>query len=73
MPNTFDLDFQHHVHWGRRQDLSGDWATADSDHIADDFRISFQPHDLVTQIFSSFVQDEIAIGSYRLYVSLETN
>jgi iron complex outermembrane recepter protein len=71
--NTFDLDFQHHFNWGRRQDLV--WGLGyrlNSDHTADDFRISFQPQDLVTQIFSSFVQDEIAIRPRRLYVSLGT-
>jgi iron complex outermembrane recepter protein len=71
--NTFDLDFQHHVHWGRRQDFV--WGLGyrlSSDQTADDFRISFQPQDLVTQIFSSFVQDEITIRPHRLYVSLGT-
>ena len=71
--NTLDLDFQHHVHWGRRQDFVwGLGYRVSSDQMADDFRISFQPQDLVTQIFSSFVQDEIAIRSHRLYVSLGT-
>jgi iron complex outermembrane recepter protein len=71
--NTLDLDFQHHVHWGRRQDFV--WGLGyrlSSDQTADDFRISFQPQDLVTQIFSSFVQDEIAIRPHRVYVSLGT-
>ena len=71
--NTFDLDFQHHVHWGRRQDFVwGLGYRVSSDQTADDFPISFQPQDLVTQIFSSFVQDEIAIRPHRLYVSLGT-
>jgi iron complex outermembrane receptor protein len=69
--NTFNLDFQHHLNWGRRQDLV--WGLGyrlNSDHTADDFRISFQPQNLVTQIFSSFVQDEVAILPRRLYVNL---
>jgi iron complex outermembrane recepter protein len=71
--NTFDLDFQHHVHWGRRQDFVwGLGYRVSSDQMGDDFRISFQPQNLVTQIFSSFVQDEIAIRPHRLYVSLGT-
>jgi iron complex outermembrane receptor protein len=71
--NTFDLDFQHHVHWGRRQDFVwGLGYRVSSDQTADDFRVSFQPQNLVTQIFSSFVQDEIAIRPHRLYVSLGT-
>ncbi len=43
-----------------------------SDDTAGNFRVSFNPPDLATQIFSSFVQDEIAIRPDRLYVSLGT-
>ena len=69
--NTFDLDFQHHVQWGRRQDFV--WGLGyrlNSDQTADDFRVSFQPQALNTQIFSSFVQDEITVRPHRLYLSL---
>jgi iron complex outermembrane recepter protein len=69
--NTLDTDFQHHVHWGRWQDLV--WGLGyrlNSDDIATTLRISATPSDLVTQIFSSFVQDEIAIRPDRLYVTL---
>jgi iron complex outermembrane recepter protein len=71
--NTFDFDFQHHVEWGGRQDFV--WGLGYrliSDDTAGHFRISFQPEDLATQIFSSFVQDEIAIRPHRLYISLGT-
>jgi iron complex outermembrane receptor protein len=71
--NTFDVDFQHHVNWGRRQDFVwGLGYRSNSDHTADDLRISFQPRGLSTQIFNSFVQDEIAIRPNRLYLSLGT-
>jgi iron complex outermembrane recepter protein len=69
--NTVDLDFQHHVLWGRRQDFV--WGLGyrlNSDQTADDFRVSFQPQALNTQIFSSFVQDEITVRPHRLYLSL---
>jgi iron complex outermembrane receptor protein len=71
--NTLDVDFQHHMPWGRRQDIV--WGLGyrlDSDHGASTFRISFGPADLKTQIFSSFVQDEIAIRSDRIHLSLGT-
>jgi iron complex outermembrane recepter protein len=71
--NTFDIDFQHQVNWGRRQELV--WGLGyrlSSDHMEEDLRISFEPPELVTQIFSSFVQDEIAIRRRRLYVNLGT-
>jgi iron complex outermembrane recepter protein len=71
--NTFDFDFQHHAQWGRRQDFV--WGLGyrlTSDDTADHFRISFQPQDLVTQIYSSFVQDDIAVRPNRLHLSLGT-
>jgi iron complex outermembrane receptor protein len=71
--NTFDIDFQNHVNWGRRQDFV--WGLGyrlSSDDTAATLRVSFNPPDLTTQIFSSFAQDEIAIRPDRLYVSLGT-
>jgi iron complex outermembrane receptor protein len=71
--NTFDLDFQHHSNWGRHQDLVwGFGFRTNSDDTATTMRVSFTPADLTTRIFSSFVQDEIAIRPNRLYVSLGT-
>ncbi len=69
--NTFDIDFQHHVPWGRRQDLV--WGLGyrlNSDEIAATLQISASPARLNTQIFSSFVQDEIAIAPDHLHASL---
>jgi iron complex outermembrane recepter protein len=71
--NTFDLDFQHHGIWGRRQDFV--WGLGyrlNSDKIAQDFRFSANPSELNYQIFSSFVQDEIAIRPEHLYASIGT-
>jgi iron complex outermembrane receptor protein len=71
--NTLDLDFQHHWNWGRRQDVV--WGLGfrnNADDTAATLRVSFSPPDLTTQIFSAFVQDEIAIRPNRLYLSLGT-
>jgi iron complex outermembrane receptor protein len=71
--NTFDIDFQHHVNWGRRQDFV--WGLGyrlNSDDTTATLRVSFNPPDLTTYIFNSFVQDEIAIRRNRLYASLGT-
>jgi iron complex outermembrane recepter protein len=69
--NTFDLDFQHHVHWGGHQDLVwGLGFRTNSDDTAPTLRISFSPADLTTRIFSAFVQDEITVRPNRLYVNL---
>ena len=71
--NTLDIDFQQHKVWGIRQDFVwGLGYRVTSDHTATTSRISFTPHDLTTQIFSAFVQDEIAILPDRLYVTLGT-
>jgi iron complex outermembrane receptor protein len=71
--NTFDLDFQHHVGWGERQDFV--WGLGyrlSSDDTITTSRISFNPADRNTQLFSSFIQDEITILPDRVYLSLGT-
>ena len=69
--NTVDIDFQHHIVWGARQDIV--WGLGyrlTSDYIAPEFRISATPHNRDTQLFSSFAQDEIAIVPDRVHLSL---
>jgi iron complex outermembrane recepter protein len=69
--NVFDLDFQHHVGWGERQDIV--WGLGyrlSSDDNATTQRIAFNPTNQTTHLFSSFVQDEITIVPDRVYLSL---
>ena len=71
--NTLDLDFQHHWNWSRRQDLV--WGLGfrnNADDTAATLRVLFSPPDLTTQIYSAFVQDEIAIRPNHLYINLGT-
>lgn len=71
--NTFDVDFQHHVGWGSRQDFV--WGLGyrrSSDNTITTPRISFTPESRTTQLFSSFIQDEITIRPERLFLSLGT-
>lgn len=71
--NTFDIDFQHHVGWGSRQDFV--WGLGyrrSADDTITTFRISFTPESRANQLFSSFIQDEITIRPDRLYLSLGT-
>ncbi len=71
--NTLDLDFEQQLTWGRRQDLVwGLGFRTSSDHTASSFRFSLTPANLTTQIFSAFVQDEIALRPDRLYVTVGT-
>jgi len=69
--NTFDIDFQHHIAWGARQDIVwGLGYRVSSDAIKPTFRISATPESRGTRLFSSFAQDEIAIRPDRLHLSL---
>jgi iron complex outermembrane receptor protein len=69
--NTFDVDFQHHVNLGARQDIVwGLGYRVNSDGSTPTLRIVFTPQDSLTQLFSSFVQDEILVVPDRLHVSL---
>lgn len=69
--NTFDIDFQHHVGWGTRHDFV--WGLGyrrSSDSTPATPRIVFTPAGRTTQLFSAFVQDEIAIRPDRLSLTL---
>lgn len=58
--NNFDFDFQHHIVWRARQDIV--WGLGyrlSSDDISPTLRVSATPQVSHTQLFSSFVQDEI--------------
>jgi iron complex outermembrane receptor protein len=69
--NTFDIDFQHHIVLGARQDIVwGLGYRVSSDEIDPTLRISATPKNRGTQLFSSFVQDEIAVLPDRVHLSL---
>jgi iron complex outermembrane recepter protein len=69
--NTFDLDFQHHVGWEGHQDFVwGLGYRASSDRILATTQLSFTPVSETVHLFTSFVQDEIALLPGRVYLSL---
>jgi iron complex outermembrane recepter protein len=71
--HTIDLDFQHHLALGRRQDLiwgAGYRRTGDDTEGTID--LSFIPADRVLQIFSFFAQDEMALRPNRLRLTVGT-
>jgi iron complex outermembrane receptor protein len=71
--DTFDIDFQHHITWGKRQDIVwGLGFRSTSDSIRGSFRVFFTPSAVTDLLFSSFVQDEIAIRPGSLYLTLGT-
>ena len=69
--NTVDIAFQNRHPWGARQDVV--WGLGYRgvlDHTAPKFAISFNPQDRLTQLFSAFAQDEIALLPNRLSIVL---
>ena len=71
--NSFDIDFQHHLGWGARQDLV--WGVGyrlNSDATLPTPRIVFTPAERTTHLFSFFIQDEITVRPDRLFVSIGT-
>jgi iron complex outermembrane receptor protein len=68
---TFDLDFQHHFSgWARQNILWGLNYRYSASHSTGSFTASLVPADLATQLFGSFVQDEIALVPNRLYLTI---
>jgi iron complex outermembrane receptor protein len=69
--NTFDIDFQHHIAWGARQDIVwGLGYRVSSDDIGTTARISATPQYRVSQLYSSFAQDEITILPQSLHLTV---
>jgi iron complex outermembrane receptor protein len=65
--NTLDLDFAHHFRWGSRQDVVWGVGYRYSSSTTDgNLLFSLNPPDLNTQLFSAFLQDEVALIPQRL-------
>jgi iron complex outermembrane recepter protein len=68
---TLSADFHHHFPWGKRQDFV--WGLGyrfSTSHTDGGLSVSLNPADLNTQVFSSFIQDEIALAPDRLYLTV---
>jgi len=69
--NIFDVDFQHHIIWGARQDIIwGLGYRASSDDIEPTLRISATPENHLTRLLSSFAQDEVTLRPDRVHMTL---
>jgi iron complex outermembrane receptor protein len=69
--NTFDIDFIHHIALGRNDVTWGAGARISPDHFSEVVpTVLFTPARDVYNIFSGFVQDEIAIVPERLSFTL---
>lgn len=69
--DTFDVDFQHRFPLGERQDIvwGGGYRLSDDD-VGNTFDISMHPKNRTTQLFSTFLQDQISIVPKRLFLTL---
>jgi iron complex outermembrane receptor protein len=68
---TADVNYQHHLRLGERHDIV--WGLGyryTTDIIGGSFTVSFDPPSKGLQLFSSFLQDEIALWQDRLYLTL---
>ncbi len=70
---TLDIDFQQHFSgWTRQNIVWGlNYRYSDS-HSVGSLTVSLVPADLTTQLFGSFVQDEITIIPTRLFLTVGT-
>ncbi len=70
---TFDIEFEHHFAWGARQDVvwGANYRHTDSDTHGD-LGFSLNPAGVNMQLFSLFIQDEIALVPDKLYLTVGT-
>lgn len=71
--HTVDVDFQHNLSVGERNMLT--WGLGyrhSASHTVGDLTQSLDPPDLDTNLYSGFMQDEIALYKDKLYLTLGT-
>ena len=69
--NTIDFDFQHHLALGDRQDLIwGVGFRSSPDHTVGTIDQAWLPADRTFNLFSAFVQDEIALKPNRVSLTI---
>jgi iron complex outermembrane recepter protein len=71
--NTFDIDLQHRIKVGNRNDIVwGLGYNMTSDELDNTFMVSFNPAERTTHLVSGFVQDEITLIEDKLRLTLGT-
>ena len=72
--DTLDLDYRHHIEWGGRQDIV--WGLGyryTTDNIGGSLTVAYNPASRALNLFSSFVQDQIALVPEKLlYLTVGT-
>lgn len=70
--HTVDLDFQHHFQWAENDIVWGLGYRNIADEFGNTFMIGMEPAEQTTQLFSGFIQDEIALFEDRFKLTLGT-
>ena len=71
--NTFDVDLQHRIKVGERNDIVwGLGYNVTADELDNTFMVSFNPSERTTHLVSGFVQDEITLIEKKLRLTLGT-
>jgi len=71
--DTLDLDFQHHMEWGNRQDIMwGFGYRYTTDDIGGSLTVEIVPTMRQLNLFDGFVQDEIRLVGNVLYLTAGT-
>jgi iron complex outermembrane receptor protein len=70
--NTLDTAFQYHFAWGSRQDVVAGIEYQFTNHESNSAIVSYAPSDNSRQLFSAFVQDEMALVQNRLFFTVGT-
>lgn len=69
--NTADFEFQHHIELGKRNDVVWGFGYRYMTFVtAGGSRIAFDPPRLDTQLYNTFIQDEITLLPDRLWLTL---
>jgi iron complex outermembrane receptor protein len=69
--NNFDMDLQHHFHWGNRHDVVwGLGYRVTWDRMQKDLMAFMSPNQMTCQVMSAFAQDEITLARNRLRLTL---
>ncbi len=69
--NTFDVEFQHHLALGSRNDIVWGLDYRHNSFVtAGSLRIAFNPSSLNTGLYGAFIQDEIELLSNRVWLTL---
>jgi len=70
--HTMDLDFQHHFQWAENDIVWGLGYRNIADKFSNSYMVGMAPDEQTTELFSCFIQDEIALFEDKFKLTLGT-